>query len=77
MTKVEALIEAKRLGFTKAVYVPYTYYPRKIDSHIREAKSTENSPDFKGSAEEATTWEIKEEFGTTYINGSNGDFYTL
>lgn len=73
MTKVEALIKAKELGFKKAIFLPYTYHPRTIDSHIQEAKLIEQDPGFKGSAEESTTWTIEKD----YINGSSGDFYSL
>ena len=77
MNKIKALQKAKDMGFSKAIFMPYTYHPRTLDSHIKEAQNTASDPDYIGSAEESTIWKIKEEYGSTYINGSTGDHYLL
>jgi hypothetical protein len=58
MTRLEALEKAKTDGYTKGIYLPYTYHARKIDNLIKEAKNFANDPDYQLNCDK---WEYKED----------------
>lgn len=58
MTRLQALQAAKLRGYTKAIYCPYTYHPRTLQSHILEARQAEEDPDYYGSAAAKMNWKF-------------------
>lgn len=74
MTRIEALTAAKTDGFRKAIFFPYTYHPRSIDSHLAEAeRARKQCEEFSYPIDQSFIYDKED----CRIENTNGDGYLL